>query len=89
LSLIDVLLDQPLAQILAALPLAAGVADTLLGQPTAIRPVYDLAVAYERADWDAISRHSAALGVAASDVQADYLQALQWADACSAPAAAA
>ena len=89
MSLIDVLLGQPLDQLLAALPLAADVSQALVGQPVAIRPIYDLVLAYERADWTAVAACTQALGLTPGAVQADYFAALAWADECTGPSAAA
>ncbi|HZS01988.1 MAG TPA: EAL domain-containing protein [Chloroflexota bacterium] len=88
-SLIDVLLGQPLEEILAALPLAADVSRALLGQPSPIRPLYDLVLAYERADWEQVVNCIGALGLAAEDVQRAYCEALEWADESAAASAAA
>jgi c-di-GMP-related signal transduction protein len=89
LSLIDVLIGQPLDQLLATLPLAADVSQALVGQPVPIRPIYELVLAYEQADWATVAKCAHALGLAASDVQADYFQALEWADTCTGLSAAA
>ncbi|HEY2546726.1 MAG TPA: HDOD domain-containing protein, partial [Candidatus Acidoferrum sp.] len=52
LSLMDVLLARPLADILAELPLSPEISAALLGASNIFRDVYESALAYENADWE-------------------------------------
>ena len=66
-SLMDVFLGRPLESLLDDLPLADGARRALAGELGTLRSIYDLAIAYERADWDAVAEHAASLSI--SDVQ--------------------
>lgn len=50
-SLLDALLDRPLDEALAELPIAEDVKSALLGQQNILRDVYRLVVFYEKGDW--------------------------------------
>jgi len=62
-SLIDALLDQPLADILAKLPLADDIKKALLGEKNQVRDVYELVVSYEKGNWANFSQYAAKLGL--------------------------
>lgn len=55
LSVVDALLDRPMEQILASVPVAAGVREALTGCSNRFRNVYDTLLAYEQADWNKLS----------------------------------
>jgi EAL and modified HD-GYP domain-containing signal transduction protein len=56
-SLLDVLLDQPMAAVLRPLSLAAEIVDTLTGEKTTpYTMILQLAKAYERGDWPEVNR---------------------------------
>ncbi len=63
LSVTDAILDRPMEQILASLPIAPAVREALCGHANPYRDVYDLLLAYERADWPALSAASARLAI--------------------------
>ncbi len=77
-SLIDALLDQPLAKILGQMPLDRDVKAALSGQPGRMGLVYKLSAAYERGDWEACSQALAGLDLAEESLPPLYLDALQW-----------
>jgi len=62
-SLIDALLDQPLADILAKLPLADDIKKALLGEKNQVRDVYELVVSYEKGNWANFSQYASKLGL--------------------------
>ena len=68
LSVTDAILDRPMEQVLATLPIAPEVRAALCGTANPYRDVYDLLLAYERADWPALSAASARLGIDESAV---------------------
>jgi EAL and modified HD-GYP domain-containing signal transduction protein len=68
LSVTDAILDRPMQQILASLPIAPAVRAALCGGANSYREVYDLLLAWERADWTAMSAASTHLGLAESAV---------------------
>jgi c-di-GMP-related signal transduction protein len=68
LSVTDAILDRPMEQILASLPIAAAVRAALCGGTNPYRDVYDLMLAYERADWEAMAAASTRLAIDESAV---------------------
>ncbi|MDF2929618.1 MAG: diguanylate phosphodiesterase [Anaerospora sp.] len=54
LSLIDALLDRPLADILAELPVTSDVRAALLGASGLFQDIYQLSLAYEQGNWQAV-----------------------------------
>jgi len=50
-STIDALLDKPLAEILAKLPLAEDIKQALLGEKNQVRDAYELVVCFEKGNW--------------------------------------
>ena len=79
LSLVDVMLDQPMSEVLAELPLAEDLAIALEGGSTSLRPVLEFVLNYERGNWTVCSELSAALGVTEAAVVQRYREAVSWA----------
>ena len=52
-SLLDAILNRPLTDALADLPLSAEIRAALMGEANVARAVLDVVVAYESGDWDA------------------------------------
>jgi len=82
LSVTDAILDRPIEQILASLPIAPAVREALCGTRNQYRDVYDLLLAYERADWPALSAASALLAIDESIVSDCEAKARQAASIC-------
>ena len=86
-SLLDAIMDRPLADAIAELPLGAEVKNALLGEPNAARAVLDTVVAYENGAWtDALSGLTT-LGLPQDAPAVAYAEALQWARELSRAAA--
>jgi EAL and modified HD-GYP domain-containing signal transduction protein len=68
LSVTDAILDRPMEQVLASLPIAAEVRVALCGGANHYRDVYDLLLAYERADWPKLPAAAARVGIEESAV---------------------
>src|SRR5579864_6081148 len=79
LSLIDVMLELPMAEVLAKVPLDHETKAVLLGQPSVLRPVYQLMLAHESGEWEAARAVADTLRLEAEQVAALYWQALEWA----------
>jgi EAL and modified HD-GYP domain-containing signal transduction protein len=79
LSLIDAMLEMPMAEVLDKIPLDQATKAALLGQPSQLRPVFQLMLAHESGEWQAAAELSAGLHLDAEDVAGDYWQAQQWA----------
>jgi c-di-GMP-related signal transduction protein len=77
-SMIDVLVGRPLAAVLQTLPVADDVREALLGNESPLRPVYDLAIAYEQGDWSEVSCRAPKLGLEARRVADMYVSAVGW-----------
>jgi len=83
-SLLDAMVGRPLPDILRELSLTSEVTETLLGEETPLRPVYELAVAHERADWDVMGTRTVALGIPQGKSSVLYRDAITWAhETCS------
>jgi EAL and modified HD-GYP domain-containing signal transduction protein len=78
LSLLDVLLDRPMSEVLETLRLSPELKHALMGEPSELREVLDLVVAYERADWQdvACERH---FDIPDQELPQLYLAAVEWA----------
>ena len=84
LSLIDAMLEMPMADVLDKIPLDHETKSVLLGQPSTLRPVYQLMLAHESGEWEAASQLSTALHLDVEEVAGIYWQAQQWAREVSA-----
>jgi len=73
-SLFDSLLDSPLAEILADLPIAEDVKDALRGEQTKLRDLHLLILAYEKGNWDTFAEYAAMFKLPEA-----YLDTLLWA----------
>src|SRR5579859_1442313 len=79
LSLIDAMLEMPMAEVLEKIPLDHETKAVLLGQPSVLGPVFRLMVAHESGDWTGAAQLSASMRLNSEDVAGDYWQAQQWA----------
>jgi c-di-GMP-related signal transduction protein len=84
LSLIDAMLEIPMEDILEKIPLDRETKAVLLGQPSVLRPVYQLMLAHESGEWVAAAHLSASMHLDPEEVAGDYWQAQQWARQVSA-----
>jgi c-di-GMP-related signal transduction protein len=79
LSLMDGILEIPMQQVLDNIPIDQESKTVLLGKAGPLRPVYQLMLAQESGEWQAVSDLSNQLKLQEGDVAAAYWQALQWA----------
>ena len=84
LSLIDAMLETPMEEVLEKIPLDHETKAVLLGQPSALRPVFQLMLAHESGEWQAAAALSEALHLDPEEVASFYWQAQQWAREVSA-----
>ena len=82
LSVTDAILDRPMVQVLDTLPIAPEVRAALCGVSNSHRDAYELLLAYERADWPALSAASTRLGIDESAVADCEAKARQAASIC-------
>ncbi|HEY2462304.1 MAG TPA: HDOD domain-containing protein [Candidatus Acidoferrum sp.] len=62
LSVTDAILDRPIENILSSLPVSSEVRTALCGGANGFRDVYDTLLAYEQADWNALSNAAGRIG---------------------------
>ena len=55
LSVTDAILDRPIEEVLSNLPVSPQIRTALCGGPNQLRNIYDILLAYERADWPALA----------------------------------
>ena len=75
LSVTDAILDRPIEEILSSLPISPDISTALCGGTNRFRDVYDTLLAYERADWTALTASAARLGPVESFVPDCYTAA--------------
>jgi len=73
------MLEVPMQTVLEKIPLDTATKAVLLGQPSVLRPVFQLMLAHESGEWEAAAGLSGGLRVDADEVAACYWQAQQWA----------
>ena len=78
-SLIDAILEQPLANALNSMPIADDVKAALLGEENFCRDLYDCVLAYEKGDWEKLPALACKIGVNEEETPALYAEAVQWA----------
>ena len=77
-SLLDAILDQPMAAVVEQLPLSSAVQAALLGEDNPGRRILDCAVAQERGDWRLSRELAVSLGLAPNALAAAHHTALRW-----------
>jgi len=80
-SLLDALMDQPLADCLAELPLSPDVAAAVVEDRGPFAPMLAAARAYEEGDWPGVTAAARALGMSEERIGAAYVDAMRRADA--------
>jgi c-di-GMP-related signal transduction protein len=78
-SLLDAIVDRPLAEAIADLPLGPEVKGALLGEDNPARAILDIVIAYEAGQWDEATEKAGALGLPDDAPSKIYAQALDWA----------
>jgi EAL and modified HD-GYP domain-containing signal transduction protein len=79
LSMMDVILEIPMSQVLDNVPIDQESKAVLLGGASRLRPFYQLMLAQESGEWKTASELAAQLHLAESEVAECYWQAMQWA----------
>ena len=86
-SLLDAILDKPLEEAIADLPLPADVKGALLGDDNVPRQILDVVIAYENGQWDEALEKAKVLGLTEDSPATVYSDALKWARELSRAAA--
>lgn len=79
LSLMDSILEIPMAEVLEKVPIDQETKAVLLGGGSRLRPLYQLMLAQESGDWQHSAELAKSLKLAEGDVAEIYFQAMQWA----------
>ena len=79
LSLIDVMLEVPMATLLEQVPVDQETKAVLLGGASRLRPLYQLLLARESGDWQAVKEFATQLKITETEVAEVYWEAMQWA----------
>lgn len=79
LSLIDAMLEMPMAEVLDKISLDGETKAVLLGQPSKLRPVFQLVLAHESGEWESAAQVAESLRLNAKEVAALHWQAQLWA----------
>jgi c-di-GMP-related signal transduction protein len=79
LSLMDSILEIPMHQVLDNISIDKETKTVLLGGAAPLRPFYQLMLAQESGEWQAVSELSSQLRLGESDVSEAYWRAMQWA----------
>lgn len=79
LSLIDAMLEMPMEDVLERISLDHATKAVLLGQPSALRPVFQLMLAHESGEWEAATKLSESLQLDPESVAGYYWEAQEWA----------
>jgi c-di-GMP phosphodiesterase len=77
-SLLDTVLGQPMARVVADLPLGDEVRQALLGSPNEARRLLDVVITYEQGRFQDASTLATAMGLDLEVVADAYAEALQW-----------
>jgi EAL and modified HD-GYP domain-containing signal transduction protein len=76
-SMIDALLDRPLAEILETLAIPRDIKDTLLGHDTLFTAAYELILFYEHGDWQRYEAVRQSLNLSDSDIPNLFMEAIE------------
>jgi c-di-GMP-related signal transduction protein len=78
-SLMDAVLDLPMATILADVPLAQDCRKVLLSHSGVLWPPFEATVAMEKGDWEGLSRIARERNVKEDEIADAHMKALEWA----------
>ena len=77
LSTLNYLIDAPMEEILAQIPLRQEIKDALLKHAGRCGMLYDLALCYERADWNKIDTLAEGLGIPTNLLTSVYFSCME------------
>jgi c-di-GMP-related signal transduction protein len=76
LSLIDVIVGRPMAELIDGLPVTEDVHDALVAHRGPLRPLLDCILAYEQGNWASVSALASVIGVSPEAIPQIYLDAI-------------
>lgn len=77
-SLIDALVDRPMAELVAELPLDEEIKQALLGKVNQYHDLLQLVVSYEKGFWEDLPGYARKLNIAETDLPDMYMAAVTW-----------
>lgn len=80
LSILDVILEKPMEELIDSLPLMDSVKDTLLGKKTTYSCAYNLCLNYEKGDFTHLDDCSSSINYDINSLPKQYIDAVKWAD---------
>jgi EAL and modified HD-GYP domain-containing signal transduction protein len=80
-SNIDAILDQPMAAIMAKLPLSPRIVSALTSNRGELGKYLTLAISYEKGDWNPIKKIAKEIGIEENQLPAIYMSTCEWANA--------
>jgi c-di-GMP-related signal transduction protein len=85
MSLLDVILEVPLAELLERVPISQEIKAALLGQPSPLAAPFELVLVQETGNWQRMRDLAQKMQLDEAEVSASYWRAVAWAkDACQA-----
>lgn len=80
LSVLDVILEKSMEEVVKMLPLSEEIKDTLLGKVTKYSDLYKLILHYERGEWDSIDEDIEKSQIDVNKLPQMYCNAVKWAE---------
>jgi c-di-GMP-related signal transduction protein len=77
-SMLDAIMERPMEQVIANLPVSAGVREALLGGQNRLKALLDCVMAYERGGWAQATDLAALAGIEQDALSASYYQGITW-----------
>lgn len=77
-SMIDTFMDRSMEDVLNKLPLSDDITKTLLGEEGKFKNIFDLALSYERADWETVAERSRQLKIDLTTLADIHMEAMDW-----------
>jgi len=81
LSAIDAILDMKMEDVLKEVAIRSEIREALLGERNQLRGVFDVALHYERADWEPFERAARNAGIPMEMISELYVRSMEWAAA--------
>ena len=78
-SMIDTFMDRSMEDVLKKLSLSDDITKTLLGEDGEFKNILDLALSYERADWETVAERSRQLNIDLTTLADLHMEAMDWA----------
>ena len=82
LSMIDAFLDRPMGEILREIPIDDDIKKAILGAESPFGNIYHFVQAYEKGDWDTVTRQRPQFGINEEALSRLYLAAVEWGQKC-------